>query len=595
MYKLSLPNNTRAEQIILAGIISNPYLLNRIVNVVTPELFFNEKHKDIYESVVDIYNNTTNISLLGIINMLTEKDTLKYIGKQDEIEELGNNLINNNKFEEYLYLLLDKFFRRSIIISSQKVLSMALDESKPLDDVIMEFEELFFNLNKGNYISANQFKITSLLTKLIQVIETKKNSRYANKSILSGFTKFDKLTQGFQKSDLIIIASRPSIGKTAFVLNIAKNIASTHEFPVIFFSLEMSSEQLLYRILATESQIPLFNLRQGQFQPKEWNQIREAIKKLAKFNIYIDDTPKVTISSLKSKIYQLLNANKNISIIIIDYLQLIETQNNENDNKSRTQELTFITRSLKIMCREFNLPIIVLSQLSRNVETRNNKRPILSDLRESGCISFKSKIYTSNQIANIWEINLTKNIHQLLYSFNKKNKLVSKKYKNITVNKNKIIYQLITTSGYFLEATSNHKIKTKKGWKRLDQLKQTDKIAIVVQKKIIKTKEQHKSTIYNIQFEPLNTIYLIGKNTVCDIEMLKYPNFIANNIIVHNSIEQDADIVCSIYREEYYNFNSTEQNKQQQNTAEISILKHRNGPTGTFELTFFPKFAQFTE
>nr|QUE28324.1 DnaB [Pseudoerythrocladia kornmannii] len=583
--ELYLPHNTLAEKLILAGIISNPHLLNRIVNVIEPEVFFDDKHKEIYESIVDIYNTTTEIDLLTIVSILTEKETLDYIGEVNEIEHLGNNLINNDKFEEYIYLIMDKFFRRSIIQSSQKLLNMVKNELIPLDDVLNQFEELFFKLNKNNYLSSKEFKITTLLNKLVHNIEDKKKSTTYSQSINSGFEKFDRLTQGFQKSDLIIIASRPSMGKTALVLNMASNIAKKQQGAVVFFSLEMSSEQLMYRLLAHESRIPIFNLRQGQIEKEDWNKIQHGIKKLTKLSIYIDDTPNVTVQNLKSKIYQLLQLNKKLSVIIIDYLQLIQTQ---TVLENRTQELAYITRSLKIMCREFNLPIIVLSQLNRTLESRNNKKPILSDLRESGCISMESIIAINKKYLKIYKITYT--ACKIIYSCNKNNIIVLSAFNKMVNNKLKILYQIITKSGYFLEATGNHKIKTKKGWIRICHLTHKDKIAITEENFI---KHNRFSNFYKLKFESIETISLIGENRVYDLEMNKLQNFIANNIVIHNSIEQDADLVCMLYRESYYK--QEEQSKQDKNTAEISILKHRNGPTGTFNLVFNPTFAEFTE
>nr|QUE30051.1 DnaB [Erythrocladia irregularis] len=585
-----MPHNTLAEKVILASIISNPHLLNRTINVLEPEVFFDETHQDIYNSIVTIYNTTPNINLLKIASVLTEKNTLQYIGGIHEIEDLGSNLINNDKFEEYIYLLLDKFFRRSIMIRSQKLLNMVRNDLIPLDTILNQFEEMFFDLNKHQHLPSSQFKITTLLNKFIHSIEQKNSNPKYQESISSGFNNLDQVTQGFQRSDLIIIASRPSMGKTALVLNIARNIAAQQSSPVIFFSLEMSSEQLLYRLLASESKVPLFKLRNQDIQKEDWEKLQNSIKTIAQFNIYIDDTPNITVQQLKSKIYQLLQLNKELSIIIIDYLQLISSK---TTSTNRNQELASITRSLKIMCKEFNLPIIVLSQLSRNLESRTNKRPILSDLRESGCLSKNTFISTRSKQLKIYQL---KNYYRrLVKSINENNIVTLSILKKIINNHNKIVYQILTVSGYFLEATGNHRIKTKKGWIKTAELTYEDEIAVKTKQLLNQTSlvEKCGANFNTIHWDKVKAIYLIGEKIVYDIEMTQTPNFIANNICVHNSIEQDADVVCMLYRDDYYNQDNTPTLRT--DVAEISILKHRNGPTGIINLTFNPKFAEFIE
>nr|ARO91357.1 replication helicase subunit [Rhodochaete parvula]ASK39567.1 replication helicase subunit [Rhodochaete parvula] len=589
-----LPHNVLAEKMVLAGIIANPHLIHKIINILHSEVFLDNNYRKIYNLIINSYKRINNIDFLTIINILTQQNLLHYIGKEEEIQELGNTLVNNNYFEEYTYLLLDKFFRRCIIDHSNKLLELVTNELISLETILNKFEQFFFDINKNKPISNNQLQITHLLNNFILNTESK-NKQISEHFINSGFKDFDILTQGFQKSDLIIIASRPSMGKTALGLSITKNIAQHHNLCAAFFSLEMPSEQLIYRMISSESRISLFKLRSGSFTSNEWKIIEQTIYKLSKLNLYIDDNPKITISKLRSKIYQLLQNNNKLSIIIIDYLQLIES---ENKTSNRNLELSIITRSLKIIAREFNLAIIVLSQLSRSVESRNNKRPILSDLRESGCITKLNLIYGTSSNTKIQDLHIKK--PQLIYCYNN-NIIVLSSINKLIHSGKKIIYQIITESGYYIEATSNHKLKTCKGWKTIRNISINDQILLVHKYRIqnmtnnyyINNISELDYTFYQAFPESIKNIHLIDQDYCYDIEMSNINNFVANQIIIHNSIEQDADLVCMLYREDYYN-NSNIQ-PLDVSITEVSILKHRNGPTGKFELLFEPQFVHFKE
>nr|YP_010337694.1 replication helicase subunit [Sahlingia subintegra]UNJ17279.1 replication helicase subunit [Sahlingia subintegra] len=586
--KITLPNNILAEKMVLAGMIGNSNFLYKTVGAVDPEIFFNEKHKAIYISIIDTYKKKEMIDLLSIMDQLTKNNKSEYIGELREIEQLGQTLVNNEIFEEYLYLLIDKFIRRSIITSMLSLLEVVANEMTSVTVVLNKFEELFLNLNQKNYISTKEIQLTYLLPSLVQGIEKKYRNSSLKDGVCSGFNNLDEITEGFQKSDLIIIASRPGMGKTAFVLNIARNITLETGLGLVFFSLEMTSEQLLYRILASKSRVSLSNLKTGNLKKNDWIEIKKAVVELSKAKLYIDDTPRITISKLRSKIYQLLQNNEKLHCVIIDYLQLIESESSIQ-NESRYQALSLTTRSLKIMAREFNLPIIVLSQLSRNVESRSNKRPLLSDLRESGCLSYQSYININKKNIQIKAIPFI--TYKFASTINQTNNIVLSSIKKIYNSQNKIVYQLVTKSGYYLEASANHRLLTKNGWKHLSVTKKGEYIACVkMYTKKASITSLTRSEYLKRKYDRIESIHIHKKADLFDIEMQTRHNFIANKIVVHNSIEQDADVVCMLYRQSYYN---SEQNID--DIAEISILKHRNGPTGTIELKFHSQFAEFTQ
>ena len=343
------------------------------------------------------------------------------------------------------------------------------------------------------------------------------------------------------------------MGKTAFCLNIAQNIAKLHQIPVLIFSLEMSKQQLINRFLSMLTGINSVKIRSGTLTLLEWEKFRQAIKTLSNLPIFIDDTSYINLAEIQVKSRQIVQQKNQLGLIIIDYLQLMQL-NVKNEN--RAQELAYITRTLKILAKELNLPIIVLSQLSRNVESRLDKRPILSDLRDSGCLSFNKKA-----ISQIQAVSLAKSTNSFLI---KKTFLTGTK-------PNYLLSLKIDFS-----VTHKHKLFTNFGWLSLDQLNfetQYYYFSKKIQKPLLKL------TGKNLIYKKITSVY--------DLSIPKSKNYLTKGYLIHNSIEQDADIVLMLYRDDYYN------TKNLSNITEIIVAKHRNGPIGIVKLIFERNSLQF--
>ncbi|MEB3227625.1 MAG: replicative DNA helicase, partial [Synechocystis sp.] len=393
------------------------------------------------------------------------------------------------------------------------------------------------------------------------------------------FYDLDAMTGGLQRADLIILAGRPSMGKTAIGLNIALSIAKTQNLPIAIFSLEMSKEQLALRLLSSESRIDSNRLRTGHFSQTEYEPLHMALGTLSSLPIYIDDTANISVTQMRSQVRRLQSEQKEpIGLVLIDYLQLME---GSSDN--RVQELSKITRSLKGLAREINAPVIALSQLSRAVESRTNKRPMMSDLRESGCLSGDSLVTLADSGKRVPIRELVGQSNFCIWALNE----ATMKLEKATVSHafstgEKPIYLLKTRLGRTIKATANHKFLTIEGWKRLDELKIKDYIALP---RYLDSPSLDHGDVY---WDSIISIQEDGVEEVFDLTVPSLHNFIANDIIVHNSIEQDADLIMMIYRDEYYNPDTPDQG-----IAELLIVKHRNGPTGTLKLLFQPEFTQF--
>jgi replicative DNA helicase len=377
-----LPHNFLAEKMVLSCMLTNSEAIEFIIKTVNVESFYFKNHQELFKVVLFMYQNKLLIDVTTLTTFLQENGLLSKIGGVKVLIELINQIPNLVYLEEYIRLIKDKFLRRSLIRLGYKTINSSYVTNLPLENILNEFENELFNLT-------NDFKPTKLYSSTDLVynifLELKQKVTSPNlPGLSSGFYALDSLTQGFQKSDLIIIAGRPSIGKTAFSLTVSLNIIKYSKLPILVFSLEMSKEQIMYRLLSMESNVSQSRLRSGKLSKTDWTKLNKIIKLLSKLPLFVDDSSDLSVQEIRAKIKTILFQYPTIGLVIIDYLQLMQTSISNNGN--RAQELSQITRALKNLAREFNIPIIALSQLSRNIETRTDKKPILSDLRESGSI-----------------------------------------------------------------------------------------------------------------------------------------------------------------------------------------------------------------
>jgi replicative DNA helicase len=395
-----LPHNFLAEKMILSCLLISSEAIDITLRTISIETFYFKNHQEIFKAIIFMYKNKIPIDILTLTTFLQDNGLLKKIGGIKVLIELINQIPNLVYLEEYLRLVKDKFLRRSLIKLGYEAINSGYITNIPLENTLNDFENQLFSLT--NQIKIQKFSTSAELLTNIFIDLKEKSMKPTLPGLSSGFYELDSLTQGFQKSDLIIVAGRPSMGKTAFSLTMGLNIIKTSKLPILFFSLEMSKEQIMYRLLAMETNINQMRLRSGKLYQNDWIKLNKVIKIISKLPFFVDDTSDLSIQDIRSKIKTIIFEQTQIGLIVIDYLQLM--QNSKFKLENRVQELSQITRSLKNIAREFNVPIIALSQLSRNVENRVNKKPILSDLRESGSIEqdadlvlmlYRNKYYNS--------------------------------------------------------------------------------------------------------------------------------------------------------------------------------------------------------
>lgn len=377
------PQAIDLEEVVLGAMMIDKKGVDEVIDILHPEVFYKEAHKYIYEAVFKLFENSEPVDLLTVSSQLKKDGRLESAGGDFYLIKLTQKVASSAHIEFHARIILQKFIQRSLIKISNEIIEEAYEDATDVFDLLDTAESKLYDVTQGNLKRSAE-------TAQNLVIQAKKRiEEIAGKEglsgIPSGFDKLDKLTSGWQPSDLIIVAARPGMGKTALTLSMARNIAVNSNIGVAFFSLEMSSVQLITRLISSETGLSSEKLRTGRLEKHEWEQLNVKVKALETAPLFIDDTPSLSIFDLRAKARRLASQH-NIKMIIIDYLQLM-TAGGTQKGGNREQEISTISRNLKALAKELNVPVIALSQLSRAVETRGgSKRPILSDLRESGAI-----------------------------------------------------------------------------------------------------------------------------------------------------------------------------------------------------------------
>ncbi len=377
------PQAIDLEEAVLGAIMLEKDAVISVLDILQPLSFYKEAHQKIYSAIVDLSSNQKPIDILTVTEELRSRNELEEVGGPFYITQLTSRVASAAHIEYHARIVAQKFIQRELIRVSTDIQSRAYDDSIDVDDLLDISEQELFEIAEGN-IKRETARINVLMQMAIEQIEEASKRKDSLSGVPSGYTNLDRITSGWQKSDLIIVAARPSMGKTAFALSMARNISVEHNKPVAVFSLEMSSLQLVNRLIVSETELPSNRIRNGNLDEKEWKQLDAKIKSLVEAPLYIDDTPAISIFELRAKCRR-LKLQYHVELIIVDYLQLMSGPAETRGN--REQEVSNISRSLKAIAKELNVPIVALSQLNRSVEMRSgSKRPQLSDLRESGAI-----------------------------------------------------------------------------------------------------------------------------------------------------------------------------------------------------------------
>ncbi|MDI3533938.1 MAG: replicative helicase [Thermosediminibacterales bacterium] len=373
------PQNIEAEQSVLGSMLIEKEAIVSAAEILTGDDFYKEAHQKIFETIEELSNRGEPVDLITVVEELRKKNQLESVGGMTYIASLANSVPTAANVEHYAKIVKEKSLLRKLIYAATKMASMGYEGSSDIEEILDEAERLVFEIAQKRSVS-DFYPIKDVIMQTFDRIEQLYNNKGSMTGVPSGFPDLDRLTSGFQPSDLILIAARPSMGKTSFALNISQYAAIRAKVPVAIFSLEMSKEQLVQRMLCAEANIDSHKLRSGQLEDDDWPRLARAMGPLSEADIFIDDTPGISVMEMRAKARR-LKAEKGLGLIVIDYLQLMQGRGN---TENRQQEISEISRSLKALARELNVPVIALSQLSRAPEQRQDHKPILSDLRESG-------------------------------------------------------------------------------------------------------------------------------------------------------------------------------------------------------------------
>ena len=408
-----LPHSKIAEQSVLGSLFSSSQAVSTACELLKPDDFFYTQNKEIFSCVLELFNENIKIDIVSVTERLNMRDKLEAVGNVQYLTSLIVNVPTTGNVEYYAKIIKDKAKLRHLIHTSQGIMNMAYDEEDLTERIIDRSEQMMMDISSGKDQSDIEHISDIIMTSYDEMVENSLNKGNVT-GIPTGFRYLNNATGGLHGGELIIIAGRPGMGKSSFAVNIAENAAINENIPVAIFNLEMSKSMIVNRIICSQARVNSQNVRKGEFTMEDWQQICAKIDTLSAAPIYIDDSSAITVSEIRAKCRR-LKQTKNLGLVVIDYLQLMQ---GSGRSESRQQEISDISRNLKVLAKELNIPVIALSQLSRSVESRSDKRPIMSDLRESGAIEqdadiilflYRDDYYNEDsKEKNIAEVNIAK-------------------------------------------------------------------------------------------------------------------------------------------------------------------------------------------
>jgi replicative DNA helicase len=469
------PQNLEAEESVLGAMMLSPGAIGAVSEILDAGDFYRESHSKLYRAALALYAKGEPVDAITLVDELEERGELENIGGRVRVHELAALVPATANASHYARIVREMNTLRGLIRAGGEIARLGWERPGETTDLVDRAEQVVFDLAQSR-VSTEFSHIESLLKESFERITALYEAGAEITGIASGFRDLDRLTSGFQPGNLVIVAARPSMGKSALGLGMATNLAVRHETPVALFTLEMSKSEVTQRLMCSEAKVESQRLRNGKLAADDWPRLTAACDKLAKAPIYVDDTGSITMMEIRSKARRLKSREPNLGLIIVDYMQLM-TSGVSAEN--RVQEVSQISRSLKILARDLDVPILALSQLSRAVEQRHDKRPILSDLRESGCLAGDSRVYLPDEgvYRPIRELVGRSGFHVLALDRSTW-RLEPRRVERAFATGHKPVFRVVTRLGRRIRATANHRFLAFDGWRRLDDLASGTKIAL---------------------------------------------------------------------------------------------------------------------
>ncbi|MGH2401126.1 MAG: replicative DNA helicase [Candidatus Limnocylindria bacterium] len=610
------PQAVEAEQSVLGSILIDADAILRVGDFLKPADFYRAQHADVYEAMLALHGQREPIDLVTLGDELRRRDKLDAIGGPAYLTSLMNAVPTAVHAEHYGRIVERKAVLRNLIGAAGKIAAVGYEEANDAEVAIDRAESILFEISQRRTDGGFE-SLSILLGQAYDRLEYLHEHRGQILGVPTGLGQLDALLGGFQPSDLVILAARPSVGKTSLALNVAQHAAVRETKKVAVFSLEMSKEQLALRLLSAESGINPRPLQTGFVDETDWSKIAMVMNDMATAPMWIDDSPALSVMELRTKARRLEAEQRGLDLIIVDYLQLMQAST-PNKDSNRVQEVSEISRGLKQLARELKVPVVALSQLSRGVEQRGTAEPRLSDLRESGCLTADTRVLRadSGEQMTMGELLESGERNIPVWSMDHRQKLVRSTMTHVFPSGTKPVFLLRLASGRRLRATANHRFFSFDGWLPLAELTVGTRIAVakpnamrergverdsflaaagtshrayrsaptrervIALAEALDNEDLALTADSDVSWDAIVEISPAGVEPVYDATVLETHNFLAEGIVSHNSIEQDADVVIFLYRD-------GEQNPEAEvELIKAKVAKHRNGPIGEVPLQF---------
>jgi replicative DNA helicase len=603
------PHNLEAEESLLgAMLLSKDAIAAALEAPVRSEDFYKPAHGHLFEAIQSLYTAAQPVDPVTVAEELRRADLLDAVGGKGAVLSIMAGTPSAANAAHYAKIVEEHALLRRLIGVASEISEMGFEMPDDVTATLDRAETLVFDV-------ANR-RIATTLTPLYDAIQESldqlerlfESDGTEITGVPTGFYDLDDMLLGLQPSALVVVAARPGQGKTSFALGVSSHVALETRRPVLFFSMEMGYLELTQRILGSEAGVNARLLRTGRIRDTDWEKVSHAVGRLAEAPLYIDDNPHLTVMDMRARTRRLKALHGDLGLVVVDYLQLMSS-NRRAEN--RQVEVSELSRGLKILARDLETPVVALSQLNRSLEYRQDKRPMLADLRESGCLTADTRLLRADTGAEVTlgELVATGARDVPVWSLDERWRLVSATLTHAFPSGTKPVYRLRLASGRELKATANHRFRTLSGWEPLGAMRVGDWLAIpncepartatvppgsqfkgsvALARQVVHLQWSDVAVMGDVAWDPIVEIEPLGAEPVFDATVLGTHNFIANGVVAHNSIEQDADVVCFIYRDESYNPESTDKG-----TAEIIVAKHRNGPTGKVKLAFNEELTRF--
>jgi replicative DNA helicase len=603
------PQNLEAEMAVLGSILVDREMMPTVSEIIQAVDFYAVNHESIYTALLQLYERGEPLDKITVAEELRRRDLLERVGGLPYLSALMETVPTAASAEYYAKIVREKSALRGLIHAGSMITKIGFEAEEDVDGALDRSEQIVFEV--GRRQRTGQFMpINPLLKQAFEQIDRLYHSHGDRTGVTSGFRDIDEYTAGFQPGNFIILAARPAMGKTSMALTMAVAAGRETQKPVAIFSLEMTSDELVQRLLSAEARIDSQSLRRAKIRDHEWEKISEGMSALSQIPIFIDDSGSLTVTEVRSRCRRLQSAD-GLSAVFIDYLQLLRpTATSRNAN--RNDELSEICRILKATAKDLQIPIIALAQLNRGVESRNDKRPMLSDLRD--CLAGDACVVDAETGARVPVRDIVENDRRFnVWAVDERLHLVRRPIVDAWHVGVRRVYELTTQSGRRLRATAGHRLLTVAGWKKLGELEKDDAIAVprgyeapqremaVLQRgastsgspyaAAAESADLARLAFSDVLWDRIVSIEPRGEEDVFDITVADLHNFCVDDVVTHNSgaIEQEADMVTFLYRDAYYNPESA----PEPDVTEFIIAKQRNGPTGMVKLRFIKENTLF--